>query len=305
MRYPVTLLLAITLAAQHASAQHASAQHAPPPPPAEPSPAATGPAPRFFIQASDPQFGMYAKDANFKQETASFEFFIATVNRLKPQFVVITGDLTNKPGDADQIAEFHRIAHKLDPAIKLYNVAGNHDVKNEPTSESLAQYRKNWGPDYYTFDSGNLRGVVLDSSLIQAPIQAQAEADKQEQWLKSQLVKARADGKRVVIFQHIPFFLSTAEEPDQYFNIPKQHRQRYLAMFHQYGVHQIFTGHYHRNSEGRDGDLDMVVTGAVGMPIGPDPSGFRIVSLDKFEHPYISLGTIPNQVTAGVLTGGK
>src|ERR1041385_8266559 len=184
MRYPVTLLLAITLAAQHASAQHA-----PPPPPAEPSPAVTGPAPRFFIQASDPQLGMYAKDANFKQETASFEFFIATVNRLKPQFVVITGDLTNKPGDADQIAEFHRIAHKLDPAIKLYNVAGNHDVKNEPTSESLAQYRKNWGPDYYTFDSGDLRGIVLDSSLIQAPIQAQAEADKQEQWLKSRLAK--------------------------------------------------------------------------------------------------------------------
>ena len=243
---------------------------------------------------------MYAKDANFTQETANFEFFIASVNRLKPQFVIVTGDLTNKAADADQIAEFHRIARKLDPAIRLYNVPGNHDVRNEPTAESLAKYRKNWGPDYYTFDSGDMRGIVLDSSLIQAPVNVQAEAGKQEHWLKEQLAKARTDGKRVVVFQHIPFFLKSADEPDQYFNIPKQHRARYLALFHEYGVRYIFTGHYHRNAEGHDGDLDMVVTGAVGMPIGPDPSGFRIVRLDNMDHPYIGLGAIPNQVTAAL-----
>src|ERR1035441_9867563 len=89
--------------------------------------------PKFFIQASDPQFGMYTKDAGFAQETANFEFFIANVNRLKPQFVVVTGDLTNKADDADQIAEYHRIVRKLDASIKVYNVAGNHDVRNEPT----------------------------------------------------------------------------------------------------------------------------------------------------------------------------
>jgi 3',5'-cyclic AMP phosphodiesterase CpdA len=276
------------------------AQHAPAPPPAEPAPAPVGPPPKFFVQASDPQFGMYTKDADFVQETANFEFFVAAVNRLKPQFVVVTGDLTNKAADADQIAEFHRIARKLDPAIKIYNVAGNHDVLNEPTAESLARYRKNWGPDYYTFDWNDTRGIVLNSSLIQAPIHVQAEADKQEQWLKAQLAKAKADGKRIVIFQHIPFFLKAADEPDQYFDIPKQHRGRYLALLHEYGVQYVFAGHYHRNADTHDGDLQMVVTGAVGMPIGPDPSGFRIVRLDNLAHPYIGLGTIPNQVTANL-----
>jgi 3',5'-cyclic AMP phosphodiesterase CpdA len=281
------------------------AQHAPVPPPAEPAQGPSGPPPKFFIQASDPQFGMYTKDHDFKQETTNFEFFIASVNRLKPQFVVVTGDLTNKAADADQIAEYHRIAAKLDPAIKIYNVPGNHDVGNEPTAESLAKYRKTWGPDYYTFDSGDIRGIVLNSSLIQAPLNVQAEADKQEQWLKAQLAKAKSEGKRIVIFQHIPFFLKSPDEADQYFDVPKQHRARYLALFHEYGVHFIFAGHYHRNADAHDGDLEMVVTGAVGMPIGPDPSGFRIVTLDTLEHPYISLGTIPNQVTAAVAAGGK
>ena len=37
-----------------------------------------------FIQMSDPQFGMFTKDASFEHETVNFEFAIATANRLKP-----------------------------------------------------------------------------------------------------------------------------------------------------------------------------------------------------------------------------
>ena len=45
-----------------------------------------------FIQMSDPQFGMYTKNANFEHETVNFEFAIANANRLRPAFVVITGE---------------------------------------------------------------------------------------------------------------------------------------------------------------------------------------------------------------------
>ena len=59
-----------------------------------------------FIQMSDPQFGMYADNKGFEHETANFEFAVATANRLKPAFVVMTGDLVNAPGDEAQIAAF-------------------------------------------------------------------------------------------------------------------------------------------------------------------------------------------------------
>src|SRR5438034_6325323 len=108
----------------------------------------------FFLQMSDPQFGMYSANKDYAQETVNFEFAIATANRLRPKFVVICGDLVNQAGNATQIAEFKRIAAKLDPAVKLYNVAGNHDVGNEPTPATLAAYRTNFGPDYYRFQSG-------------------------------------------------------------------------------------------------------------------------------------------------------
>src|SRR5580704_9156600 len=117
----------------------------------------------FFLQMSDPQFGMYTANAGFTQESANLEFAIATANRLHPAFVVMSGDLVNKPGDKAQIEEYLRITHQLDPGIPLYAVAGNHDVGNVPTPESLAAYRRVFGKDYYSFRSGAMEGIVLNS----------------------------------------------------------------------------------------------------------------------------------------------
>src|SRR5262245_33266442 len=111
-----------------------------------------------FIQMSDPQFGMYLKDAGFEHETVNFEFAIATANRLKPAFVVITGDLVNNRESAAEAAEFQRVAAKLNPGIRLFNVPGNHDVGNEPSPESLTAYRERFGQDYYTFRIGDIAG---------------------------------------------------------------------------------------------------------------------------------------------------
>ncbi len=252
--------------------------------------------PFFFIQASDPQFGMYTANKDFRQETANWEFVVANVNRLKPAFLVVTGDLTNQDGDQAQIAEYQRINKKLDAGIHLYSVPGNHDVANEPTPATLAAYRKAYGPDYYSFRESGMYGIVLDSSLFKAPGKVMEEAAKQEKWLEQELAKGQASGVPVVIFQHIPFFLEKADEPDQYFNLPLETRQRVLALLKRNGVRYVFAGHYHRNAYGRDGDLEMVTSGPSGMPIGPDPSGIRIgeVSGARIVHQYYGLGNLPN-----------
>ncbi|HTX37600.1 MAG TPA: metallophosphoesterase [Bryobacteraceae bacterium] len=256
---------------------------------------AGGLAGQTFLQMSDPQFGMYSKDRNFVHETANFEFAIATANRLKPAFVVVTGDLINQAGNAAQAAEYHRIAAKLAPGIRLFNVPGNHDVGNEPTKQSLALYRERFGPDYYTFHVGGITGIVLNSNLEKAVQNVPDEAAKMDVWFKGELAKAKAGGGRVIVFQHIPFFLTDAHEADQYFNIPRETRARYLTLLHEYGVEYVFAGHYHRNSEGRDGALDMVTTGPVGMPLDGAQSGIRIawVTPAGVKHRYFDFGDLP------------
>ena len=253
--------------------------------------------PLYFVQASDPQFGMFTDNKDFKQETANWEFVIANVNRLRPAFLVVTGDLTNKAGDADQIAEYKRINRALDPAIHLYSVPGNHDQTNDPTPETVAAYRKNHGADYYSFRETGLYGIVLNSTLFKAPEHVAAEEAKERSWLEAELPKARASGAIIAVFMHHPLFLMKADEPAGE-NLPPEIRQKLLALFHRYGVHYVFAGHLHANADATDGDLEMIVTCAAGRPLGADPSGFRIaeVTESKIAHKYYGLGSIPNQL---------
>lgn len=251
----------------------------------------------FFFQMADPQFGMFTDDTNFVKETINFEKAINAANRLHPSFVVVCGDLVNQLTDRDQIAEYKRIADQLDPSIPLYNVPGNHDVgRTQPTPEGLANYRKYFGADYYTFRSGNIYGIVLNSSLFYDPSLVPEEAAKQDAWLRATLEKAsKIKNVNIVVFQHISWFENQPDEKDGYFNIPLERRKTYLDLFHKYGVKYIFAGHLHKNALGWDRGLEMVTTGPVGKPLGKDPSGFRIVKVkgNSITHKYFGLDSLP------------
>ncbi len=128
----------------------------------------------------------------------------------------------------------------------------------------------------------------------------------QQVWLSKQLSAARDIGpKHVFLFQHHPLFLTQADEPDQYFNIPLERRTPLLDQLKQADVRAVFAGHYHRNAYGLAGDMEMVTTGPVGRPLGEDPSGFRIVSVyeTKIEHKYWAMDEVPHKIALLQSTG--
>ena len=253
--------------------------------------------PFYFVMLTDPQFGMYAANKDLARETANYEFVVATINRLKPAFVMVLGDMVNKTGDAEQIREFKRITGKIDSSIPVYYVPGNHDVDHQPTPETLAAYRQNFGKDYYSFRAGPIYGIVLDTTLMVEPQKAEAENAAQISWLKEELEKAKgSDAKHVVIFQHHPFFIKDPQEPPQYFTIPLERRQPILALLHQYNIRYVFAGHTHQSSVAKDGDLEMTVTGPVSMPFGEDGSGIRLAEVTPagIRHRYFTFGKMPD-----------
>ena len=253
----------------------------------------------FFMQLSDPQLGMYMADSSFLQETANLEMAVATANRLRPAFVVVTGDLVNQTGNKDQIAEYLRITSKLDRSIPLYNVPGNHDIGNDPTPASIEAYRKRFGPDHYSFRSGDLVGIVLNSSLIHSPDKARALYEEQEKWLRAELERARDDRARhIVVFQHHPLYLQTVDEPDEYSNIPRARRGRYVELLSEFGVHGVISGHNHASTVARDRSLWMVSSGSVGKPFGDGRSGLAIVTVtgSGIEHRFYDFGSLPSRV---------
>ena len=261
--------------------------------------------PFFFIQMSDTQFGMFGakkgrKATDFQKEINNFRMAIAEANRLKPRFVVITGDLIQNPGDTEQIALFNRMIKEFDPSIPVHLVPGNHDAGNKPTPASVEAYNRDFNmKDHYAFTVEKTHFIVLNSCLIHRPGKVQALAEAQMIFLKKELEKASKKGAlHTILFMHHPLFLKAPNEKDGYFVIPKSRRKPILDLLKKHNASAIFSGHWHGNSFGRDQHLQMVTTGPVGKPLHEAPSGFRIVTVssDAVRHTYHGLGKIPYKV---------
>jgi len=141
--------------------------------------------------------------------------------------------------------------------------------------------------------------LVLNSSVIKDPSDTPKVLWAQQTWLERQLAEAQQGlARHILLFQHHPLFLHQANEPDEYFNIPKQRRMPLLELLRQAKVRAVFAGHYHRNSYGKVGEMEMVTTGPVGKPLGKDPSGFRIVKVGEHRivHQYYAMDEVPKQV---------
>ncbi len=253
-------------------------------------------APWFFIQITDPQFGMFDSNASFEKETALYEKAVAKINNLNPDFVVITGDFVHDPKSVSQITEFKRITAKINPKIPIYYSPGNHDLGQNPDEASIKKYKINFGEDKFSFAHKGSSFIGFNSSLIKARL------DKPEQdqynWLVKKLKKSR-DAAHIILFCHYPFFNKTVDEPTAYSNIDLEFREKYLNLFKDNKVDALFSGHYHNNKLLNYGPMQLVTTSALGKPLGEAPSGLRIVKIyaDKIEHQYFGLEELPGFVT--------
>jgi hypothetical protein len=171
-------------------------------------------------------------------------------------------------------------------------------VGNEPTPDSLAAYRKRFGADYYSFDAGAMRGIVLNSSLISAPGKAQEDNRAQERWLRQELERAQSEHvKHIVIFQHHPYFTKTADEPDGYFNIPlasAKDLSRAISKIRSHlhhcrppapecaGAGRRYANDHHRSFRHAPGGAR---------------SGMRVVTVgDGVRHEFYELSVLPNRI---------
>ena len=79
--------------------------------------------------------------------------------------------------------------------------------------------------------------------------------------------------KMLLAFSHISPFINDVSEESNYFNWKKQERIPVLQSLHEAGCKGWFCGHYHRNSEAKYRDMDIVTTGAIGVNILTKPGG--------------------------------
>ena len=270
-----------------------------------------------FVQMADPQFGMYSSVSKFSdadkaerrqrginieytgpileglaKETSLFTEAIETANEINPDFVVICGDMVHNSDSDEQFQELIRISRLLNEDIKLYWVAGNHDVGDKPTRAGLAQYKEQFGEYNYSFQEENCYFIVLNSSICYDPGSVPDEWDILISFLEKELqIAASVQQRHKIIFMHHPLYLNDPNEGDNYFVIPSARRAKIIDLITEYDVSAVFTGHLHRNNYQKIGNTELVSTGPVGFPLGEDPSGIRHVRVDdnSLTHEYLGL----------------
>ena len=250
--------------------------------------------PFFFIQYADPQFGFIDdQHENTEPEEKLFGQVVDIINRLRPAFVIGTGDYHHHHRNEREISTYLKFVKQIDPSIPVLMVPGNHDIPSLE-AEDLAFYNSHIGKSYFYYTYENCAFIGLNSTwMTNYPCEEEA---RQRQWLEEKLKEAQRCRFIFVIF-HISLFLNDADEEEHYSNFPKAVRQSYIDLFQQNGVSAVLSGHRHKPYTGKVGQMDMITCGSCGRQLGgfegmnlwtvyPDRYTFCYKALDNFPHAY-------------------
>jgi len=247
--------------------------------------------PFHFMQLADTQLGMetcFTGKIGWDKELELMRLAAQEVNRLRPAFAIVCGDLINefpteevgrKADDAlrkRQVVDFKKAFSLIDEDIPLVCLCGNHDIGDRPNSATIRSYADNFGDDYFSFWCNGVKCLVLNTQLWKDDSDAKKEREAMDQWLDAELDDSPSH--RTLVFSHVPPFINDADEGDEYFNLDRGFRQEILPKLTRKGVVAWFCGHYHRNAGGKFRDaegreMEVVVTGAVGTQIRSRPEG--------------------------------
>ena len=236
-----------------------------------------------FVQLCDPQLGM----GGYDHDVESLRKAVERINEIKPDFVVICGDLVHDADDAS-FADFIRIRDGL--KVPCHCVSGNHDVGREPTAESLERYRMVIGRDWYSFNHKDYAFVAVNTQLWKAPVPG--ETEKQDAWLAVTLETAAKQGTPVFMLGHYPLFLERLDEPEEYMNLPIARRRELLDLYKRTGVVAVLGGHVHKLVVNEYRGIQLVNGESTSRNFDQRPEGFRLWHVTgprSFRHEFIAI----------------
>lgn len=157
---------------------------------------------------------------------------LATRNNENTKCLIFLGDVAG-----DDLSLYPRLKQIIAlGGVPYYWVGGNHDIDFDAPSDqhSFDTFRREFGPEYYSFDIGNVHFVVLDNvrypcngvddHAFCAPDKKKTYngmiSGRQLEWLKNDLAYVPKD-KLIVVAGHIPFvsFTDNASAKNQVDNL--------------------------------------------------------------------------------------
>lgn len=180
----------------------------------------------------------------------NYEAVLEELARLRPDHIVVTGDLALNAPDVPEDLAFARAQLDRLPA-PWSAVPGNHDLGLVPLvpdqhQAADAARRQHWidlfGADRFAMDFGDWRILGLNTQLLGGGLPAEAE---QQDWLEQEL---HQKAKPVAVFQHYPLFHHTPDETDRNHTcVVPEARGAMLRALAGSSVKLVASGHLHRD----------------------------------------------------------
>jgi 3',5'-cyclic AMP phosphodiesterase CpdA len=238
------------------------------------------PKPFSFVQLSDTHVGFDGPPDPLG--TQAFEAAVETINGLRnrPDFVLVTGDLTHdseKAGEhAARMKRFQEIAARL-RVDRVRCVPGEHDAG----LDGGALYRDVFGETFQSFDHRGVHFIGLDNVSRAKP----EVGPEQIAWLRKDLARFPVTAP-IVVFTHRPLFDLKPEW--EWFTSDGDEVMNLLAPYENVTV---LYGHIHRNHEHAEGSARHYAARSLIFSF-PDPATTadkKPAPFDK-EQPFRNLG---------------
>lgn len=228
-----------------------------------------------FVHMADTQIGMCDTSAHFRVTDSLMHDAVIGINHMKPDCVIITGDLVNNWDNDEQRAIYKARIAEIDPSIPVYAVPGNHDHPDF-SQEVMEHYDDLVGYDRFSFTSHGCAFIGFDSCVA---LYGTPEAEEEQYgWLEEELKKA-CGRSRIFVFFHCPLALRSIDEAEQWDNFPMEKRKRYLELFRKYGVNAMFTGHTHSLNVAEFDGIKSFNACAVSYAFEGNVTGFNVVKV--------------------------
>ncbi len=203
-----------------------------------------------FLLVSDPQ--TENADDMLRYQSETIPDIIESVNHNNvPLFNLSCGDIMWD--NLELYKDFEKGLNKV--GLPGFQVVGNHDLdKASNDVASVETFMSLFGPNYYSFNRGEVHYVVLDDVYWHGTGYLGYLDEIQLKWLENDLAFIEK-GRRVIVFTHIPVYnLAHVRNgsPVPRNRVVVANRDRLYRILEKHDVH-IITGHTHVNDHFSDG----------------------------------------------------
>jgi len=226
-----------------------------------------------IIQWCDPQIGFSQRGC--AADIAIVKKIVGQINALKPDLLVVAGDLVNA-NDEKTVADFKAAIAAIDVPYVL--TPGNHDIQPPVTGEKLGVYRRRYGPDRKALEIKGVK-VIAVNSVLWMPKTPQNLAEEHNAWLHGELLAAKEGRIPVILLSHIPPFVKVPDEKDGYSNVPLSYRETLLDLCADHGVIFFLSGHTHTVFRGEYRGTTFLRAETTSKNFDKRPFGFRVLKM--------------------------